>query len=445
MKAYGVEVSHQAEVAVSALAPRLTVLKSLDLEGLHEAMSYRPLQQHVMYGTLASMPCLESLVLPGCRSLECIGPLAGSSCLRSLAIEDDKFVNERDMGEIAPSRSLSHQALAGIATLQRLPQFTLQSCIFSCGVEGVADAGLVELLASLPPSVEELNVGAVVPPAWDDEDKPGPRVEASLQRGSVRSLKLSCLGDAITAHHVFVLVEVLLGWPALGPELERLELSALVLNDSDELRLPPLLELFGRCRQTKLQTLVLGLQASVGGVQRLLQLLPQVNTVEVELMDGGRAYNARLWQRADQQPGQPLPAGDPAAASPADPAADLSTAVGNQQPSTGPNPVQLLNVALCSTAGIAAAVVAAATAAATAAAARLATAGVEAPVPGALLKVVALSSTYHSTMTNLMGRVSEVAQEMLGGRHGAEGWGEQERVRCALQLWILLRELPDEV
>ncbi|PNH04591.1 hypothetical protein TSOC_009249 [Tetrabaena socialis] len=408
-----IEVPLQAEVAVTSLAPRLMALRALDLAGFHGTMSYGPLQQRVMYGTLASMPCLESLVLPGCRSLDCIGSLAGSSSLRSLTAVDFVFAN---LDAASPSSSLSHQALAGIATLQRLRQLTLQCRIFSCGAEGVADAGLAELLASLPPSVARLSVGAVVPPEWDEDDEQGPQIEVSLQRGSVQSLKLSCDVETITGHHASALVEALLGWSALGPQLDRLELSALMFNDGDELRLPPLLELFGRCRQTKLQTLVLGLQASLDGAQRLLQLLPQADTVEVELVDERRGLAEQVGAAGDEWV-ESFRAVPPAAA-------------------------VLLR---CTTEGIAAAVVAAATAVATAAAATSATADVEAPVPGALLEVVVLTSTFHSITINLMSRVSEVAQEMLGGRHSAEAWGEQERVRCALQLWILLRELPDAV
>ncbi|KXZ49963.1 hypothetical protein GPECTOR_18g120 [Gonium pectorale] len=96
----------QAEVAVLALASLLPGLQDLDL--WFAGMSYQPLQQQLMFKSLASMTQLQKLTLPSGRNLEHLGPLAGR--LRKLSLE----MKDPDADGVSPKGAACLSQLHGL-------------------------------------------------------------------------------------------------------------------------------------------------------------------------------------------------------------------------------------------------------------------------------------------------------------------------------------------
>ncbi|GFR49557.1 hypothetical protein Agub_g11603 [Astrephomene gubernaculifera] len=155
--------------AMAALVHWLPSLRELNFRALGPAMSYNPLQQRLMYRSLASLPNLDTLILPSCGGLEHITPLQNTlTCLKA-----GMLVSREQQG----LKILSQAAVAAISQLHKLRKLTFYDCgPLLAHVDGSSDdaneeadeeddgadpwppSSLAWLLERLPPSLETLTL-----------------------------------------------------------------------------------------------------------------------------------------------------------------------------------------------------------------------------------------------------------------------------------------------
>ncbi|KAG2496314.1 hypothetical protein HYH03_005547 [Edaphochlamys debaryana] len=191
------------------------------------------LDRQLFYRALSSLPHLESLGLPTCDLVPGIEVLAGS--LHELTLQGKFFSGEDES-------TLVWGAVNGVSQLSSLRRLRLQLMSLTAEAsfpdeEVVEDEeGLLGLLNRLPPALE----GLELVDGWthggdedeeDDESGGSLRHVAAtfqLQAGRITALELSSLSEAPVLPTLAR--DILLRCSALGPRLERLHLTSVLVD-----------------------------------------------------------------------------------------------------------------------------------------------------------------------------------------------------------------------
>ncbi|KAG2496318.1 hypothetical protein HYH03_005550 [Edaphochlamys debaryana] len=252
-------ISGAAFLGLAALLPRL---KSVDLCGLSTtSLECGPADLHVMYQGLSGLPSLEDLMLPAPSHLPGVQALAGTLCL--LKIGGD------NVGEGA---KLGPQAVGSLLQLHKLTALWLTGMSLDedsdCedGTKPGAAGGLLGLLCHLPPALETLCLPRCRLDVWELEGTAAVQhFEGNfyLRQGRIRALELGSLSEAPVLPTLAR--DVLLRCGALGPRLERLHLTSVLV---DGLRAgedcEPVRALLQRCDRKAVQRLAAAQPGTAG-------------------------------------------------------------------------------------------------------------------------------------------------------------------------------------
>ncbi|KAG2496303.1 hypothetical protein HYH03_005536 [Edaphochlamys debaryana] len=223
-------ISGPAFLGLAALLPRL---ESLDLSGLSTAsLECGPADLHVMYQGLSGLPCLEELALRTPSHLPGVQALANTLITLRLGV-NNKFGNDNEDCDtwIDP------------ATVQALVQLTSLRCLWLTRFaleededevdedEPGAAGGLLGLLCHLPPALEVLCLPQCRLDVWELEGTAAVQHfegNSYLRQGRITALELSSLSEAPVLPTLAR--DVLLRCSALGPRLERLHLTSVLVD-----------------------------------------------------------------------------------------------------------------------------------------------------------------------------------------------------------------------
>ncbi|KAG2496302.1 hypothetical protein HYH03_005535 [Edaphochlamys debaryana] len=219
-------------VALTALLPSLRKLDMCRL-AIHCGLDKRDLDRQLFYRALSSHPHLESLGLPTCDLVPGIEALAGS--LHELALQGN-------FGSGEYQSTLVRGAVNVVSQLSSLRRLRLQCMSLRAepsfpNDEVVEDEeGLLGLLNRLPPALETLELVDtwiyVFEEEDEDEEGEGSRMHVAatfqIQAGRITALELSSLSGVPVLPTLAR--DGLLGCSALGPRLERLHLTSLLVD-----------------------------------------------------------------------------------------------------------------------------------------------------------------------------------------------------------------------
>ncbi|KXZ49960.1 hypothetical protein GPECTOR_18g118 [Gonium pectorale] len=208
----------QAEDVVLALASLLPGLQDLDLFGF-EGMSYEPVRQQLMFNALASITQLKELTLPSGRSLEHLSPLAGR--LRKLSVVTTPYPE---------AEGVTPKGAACLSQLHGLQEFNLSvasvhTLTYDYCVNGYGDVRI------------RLEDGRIQEMILSETDGPD-------NDNGYASKDASAFASAAAA---------IMSSRAMGPRLERLQLSGLSLDDTggpSSLEAPELRPLWALARRS---------------------------------------------------------------------------------------------------------------------------------------------------------------------------------------------------